>query len=92
MMNMTEARSKISMFSLNRDLKGLVAFREDLIKEQKIMDKWFDKYLDMFDRKMDPKEPATPIWKMYNKKYDEYTELDLVIKTANAYVGKLQTV
>ena len=56
------------------------------------MDKWFDKYLDMFDKKMDSSNPDTPIWKLYNTKSQEYSELNEIITTANAYITKLKTI
>jgi hypothetical protein len=39
------------------------------------LDKFFDMYLDTFESKMDPKQPDTPVWKFYRKKYNEYDEL-----------------
>jgi hypothetical protein len=56
------------------------------------MDRWFDKYLDMFDRKMNPEETDTPVWKLYKTKSREYSELNEVITTANAYINKLKSI
>ena len=56
------------------------------------MDRWFDKYLDMFEKKMNSDEPDTPIWKLYKQKSKEYSELNGVITTADVYIKKLKNV
>lgn len=91
-LTVTEMRDKISLCVLDRDLPALVKVRDSLVKDRKVMDKWFDKYLDMVDRKMKPETPNTPEWKLYHKKSDEYSELTTLIKTADNYVRQLQTV
>ena len=85
-------RDKISLCVVDHDLPALIKVRDSLIKDRKVMDKWFDKYLDMMDRKMKPENPNTIEWKLYHKKSDEYSELLTLIKTADNYVRKLQTV
>lgn len=91
-LTVTEMRDKISLCVLDRDLPALVKVRDSLVKDRKVMDKWFDKYLEMVDRKMKPETPNTPEWKLYHKKSDEYSDLLTLIKTADNYVRQLQTV
>ena len=91
-LTVTEMRDKISLCVLDRDLAALVKVRDSLAKDLKVMDKWFDKYLEMVDRKMKPETPNTPEWKLYHKKSDEYSDLLTLIKTADNYVRQLQTV
>lgn len=91
-LTVTEMRDKISLCVIDHDLPALVKVRDSLVKDRKVMDKWFDKYLEMMERKMKPETPNTPEWKLYHKKSDEYSELLTLIKTADNYVRKLQTV
>ena len=91
-LTITEMRDKISLCVIDHDLPALVKVRDSLVKDRKVMDKWFDKYLEMMERKMKPETPNTPEWKLYHKKSDEYSELLTLIKTADNYVRKLQTV
>jgi hypothetical protein len=62
------------------------------VAERKVMDKWFDKYLDMFEKKMSPDETDTPIWKLYKTKSKEYSELNGIITTADVYIKKIKNV
>jgi len=87
-----EYQEKFSLCAIDRDIVALEKIRLSLIKQRKAMDRWFDKYLDMFDRKMNPEETDTPVWKLYKSKSREYSELNEVITTANAYINKLKNV
>jgi hypothetical protein len=87
-----EYQEKFSICAMDNDIEALEKIRNSLLKQRKVMDRWFDKYLDMFDRKMNPEETDTPIWKLYKTKSQEYSELNGVITTANAYINKLKNV
>jgi len=91
-LTITEMRDKVSLCVIDHDLPALTKVRDALVYERKVMDKWFDKYLDMMDRKMKADNPDTPEWKLYHKKTDEYSDLTTLIKTADAYVRKLEAV
>lgn len=91
-LSIVENRDKISLCIIDHDLPALIKVRDGLIKDQKVMDKWFDKYIEMMDKKMKPEAPNTPEWKLYNRKFEEYSELKTLIKTADSYVRKLQAV
>ena len=77
---------------MDRDVKSLERIYIELIKQRTVLDRWFDKYLDMFHKKMDAENPNTPIWKLYNQKSNEYSELNRVITTASVYLNKLKNV
>ena len=91
-LTVTEMRDKISLCVIDRDMVAMAKLRDSMKKDSKVMDKWFDKYLEMMERKMKPETPNTPEWKLYHKKSDEYSELTTLIKTADNYVRQLQTV
>lgn len=88
-LSVSEYYEKFSLCAIDRDLPALLRIRGALLKERQKMDRWFDKYLEMFDRKMDPAKVDTPEWKMYNKKSDEYSKLNQLIKSAEVYIQKV---
>jgi hypothetical protein len=88
-LSVSEYYEKFSLCAIDHDLPAIVRIRDDLIKQRQKMDRWFDKYLDMFDRKMDPAKCDTPEWKLYHKKSEEYSTLNSLIKSADQYVKKV---
>lgn len=80
---------KMLELAINRDANGLVTMYKDLLSQRKKLDAWFDKYLDMFDKKMDPKVSNSPEWKLYHKKFSEYEELNSVITSVKYYKEKV---
>lgn len=58
----------------------------ELVAERNKLDKWFNKYLDMFSEKMSEVDRTDPIWKLYNIKSKQYSELNAGIKTAEFYL------
>ena len=87
-----EYMDKFSLCAIDQDIVALEKIRTSLIKQRISMDRWFDKYLDMFEKKMNSDEPDTPIWKLYKQKSKEYSELNGVITTADVYIKKLKNV
>ncbi len=90
-LSVSEYYEKFSLCAIDRDLPALLRIRGALLKERQKMDRWFDKYLDMFDRKMDPAKVDTPEWKLYNKKSEEYSQLNRLITSADVYIQKVGT-
>lgn len=60
----------------------------DLINLRGKLDRWFNKYLDMFNDKMSTVNRSDPIWKLYHAKSDEYNDVIQTIKTAEYYLKK----
>jgi hypothetical protein len=87
-----EYLDKFSLCAIDRDIVALEKIRTSLLKQRISMDRWFDKYLDMFEKKMNVDETDTPIWKLYKQKSKEYSELNGVITTADVYIKKLKNV
>ena len=87
-----EYLDKFSLCAIDRDVVALEKIRTALLKQRITLDRWFDKYLDMFEKKMNADEPDTPIWKLYKQKSKEYSELNGVITTADVYIKKLKNV
>lgn len=92
MLSKQEYFEKFSLCALDRDVESLEKIRIALLKERTLLDRWFDKYLDMFERKMSSENTDTPVWKLYRTKSNEYSELNGIITTADAYIKKLKSV
>jgi hypothetical protein len=60
----------------------------ELINLRSKLDRWFNKYLDMFDEKMNSVNRSHPIWKLYHAKSEEYSDVVQTIKTAEYYLKK----
>lgn len=66
----------------------LVEKRNKLIVERMKMDKFFNMFLDKFEKKMDPEKPNTPIWKLYRAKVKEYYTLTQEIRNTDYWIAK----
>jgi hypothetical protein len=70
------------------DTNKLVSLYQSLIVEKMKLDKFFSMFLDRFSDEMDPKVTNTKIWKLYNSKTKDYTDLNQVITAAEYYLKK----
>lgn len=64
----------------------------DLLLQKMHLDKFFSMFLEKFDRKMDPDNTNTPIWKLYKSKLKEYEKLDREIKATKYWINKEKNV
>lgn len=89
MIELSKIQSELPMLSLNRNVKKMTEYKNFLTSHREKLDRWFDKYLDMFDKDMKPDEGNTPVWNMYRKKYKEYEEIESMLKTTEFYLSKV---
>ncbi len=61
-----------------------IELRSELMVQKMKLDKFFSMFLEKFERKMDPDNTDTPIWKLYKQKLKEYDKLNQEIR-ANEY-------
>lgn len=87
-MNRSDTEHEIVMAHTFNDNEKLQKIYIDLVNLRSKMDRWFDKYLDMFDEKMNETNRSDPVWKLYHKKADEYSNVVQTIKTAEYYLKK----
>lgn len=88
MIELSKIQSELPMLSLDRNVKKMTEYKNFLASHREKLDRWFDKYLDMFDKDMKPDEGNTPVWNMYRKKYKEYEEIESMLKTTEFYLSK----
>jgi len=87
-MNRKQIETDIVMAHTYSDHAKLTAIYIDLVNMRAKLDRWFNKYLDKFDEKMNTVNRSDPLWKLYNAKFDEYDEVTQTIKTAEYYLKK----
>lgn len=85
-MNLRQIESKIIAAKDLRDTPTINEIYIDLSNKRAKMDRWFDKYLDMFDEKLATCDRNDPVKKLYNSKFDEYSQLSRVLKLAETYM------
>jgi len=67
---------------------NMIDKRNDLLAQRMKMDKFFTLFLDKYERKMDPENTDTPIWKLYKTKLKEYDNLQREIKATQYWLNK----
>lgn len=87
-MNRKQVETDILNAHIYNNPEKLNSIYIDLINLRAKMDRWFNKYLDMFDEKMNALPATDPIWKLYHKKADEYSDVTQTIKTAEYFIKK----
>lgn len=87
-MNRKQVESQIVMAHTFNDKSQIQKIYIDLINYRSKLDRWFNKYLDMFDEKMSESKRTDPVWRLYNAKSEEYSDVNMTIKTAEYYLKK----
>lgn len=85
---MNPAYPKIVSCATERNYNAIAEIQNNLFVERMKMDKFFSMFLDKFERKMDPDNTNTPVWKLYKAKLKEYAELQQAITAAKYYLTK----
>jgi hypothetical protein len=79
---------ELSNLAGDRNYQALADSRQTMLVERMKLDKFFSLFLDKFERKMDPENTDTPIWKLYKNKLKEYEELQRSIKSSTYYLTR----
>lgn len=85
-MNLKQTQQDLSSAYIQSERATLEEIHATLVSTRAKLDRWFDKYIDMFDDKMNSVPTSHPVWKLYNSKFDEYSLLNKTIKTAEHYM------
>ena len=62
--------------------------KQQLVIERMKMDRFFSLFLDKFERKMDPENTNTPIWKLYKKESERYNRVCQEIRNMEYWIKK----
>ena len=87
-MNRSKIEQDIVMAYTFNNTSAIKEIYIDLINVKAKMDRWFNKYLDMFDEKMSEVNNSDPVWKLYHSKSEQYYDVTQTIKTAEYYLKK----
>ena len=87
-MNIHSIESQIVTAYALRDSASIEKIYTDLSATKNKMDRWFDKYLDMFSDKIATVDKTDPIKKLYDKKFNEYAKVSHLIRVAKNYMVK----
>jgi len=87
-MNRKQIESQIVMAHTFNDKSEIQKIYINLINYRSRLDRWFNKYLDMFDEQMNASKNTDPVWRLYNAKSEEYSDVNMSIKTAEYYLKK----
>lgn len=60
----------------------------ELVNERHKLDRWFNKYLDLFSEKMSCVDKSDPVWKLYDSKSKTYSEISKDIKTVEYLIKR----
>lgn len=83
---MRNIESKIVIAAALQDKQTIVDIHSELSNTKAKMDRWFNKYLDLYGEKLDTADRKDPIRKLYNSKFDEYSNVSRVLKVAEIYM------
>jgi uncharacterized protein YacL (UPF0231 family) len=87
-MNSRKLESKIIAAAHLHDFQAIQEIYVEMSNAKIKMDRWFDKYLDMFDEKLAMCGRNDPVKKLYNTKFDEYSHITRVIRVAQSYMNQ----
>lgn len=87
-MNRAKIENEIVMAHVYNNKQQIKDIYISLINTKAKLDRWFNKYLDMFDEKMSSVPNNDPVWKLYNAKSEEYSAVTQTIKTAEYFMKK----
>lgn len=85
-MNLRSVESEIITAHAMCDIDKIRGIYVELYSTKTKLDRWFDKYLDMFNDKLENCDRDDPVKKLYNSKFDEYSKVSRVIKVAENYM------
>ena len=84
---MKNFESEIIMAYKDKNFESIREMYVEMLNTRSKLDRWFNKYLDMFDEKFSTMDRNDPAKKLYFAKYDEYTELNKTIKIAEHFMN-----
>ena len=71
-------------------MNDLMSIKHDLVVKKMKLDKFFSMYLEKFERKMDPDNTDTQIWKLYKAKLKEYGDIAQQLRNTDYYIKREQ--
>lgn len=70
------------------DIVTLKTLYEGMCEQKDKLDKWFDMFIERFSDRMTLEDKTSPVWKKYNERFNEYSELKTQISTAKFFIER----
>jgi len=80
-------RKQLSEAYLDKDKNKLSELKSKILEDTTFLNQWFDTFIDKFSDKMDAESGnrASPVWKKYYERFDEYSDLKVQLNTVEFY-------
>jgi hypothetical protein len=79
-------QNQIVIAAALKDKQTIQSIHAELTSILRKMDYWFDMFLDRFDEKLSSCDRSDPVKKLYNSKFEEYSNISRTIKVAEYYM------
>lgn len=68
----------------------ILEIKDNIFKERCKLDKWFDRYLNMFEEKLQTCSNTDPVKVLFKRKSDEYEHVNRLMRVVEFYLSKAQ--
>jgi len=86
-MNQEIERNIITAATLH-DWNAVLEIKDDIFQQRCKLDKWFDRYLNMFEDKLQTCPSTDPVKVLFKRKSDEYEHVNRLMRIAEFYLSK----
>jgi len=83
-----EIERDIIVAALFNEWDKIAKIKDDIFKERCKLDKWFDRYLNMFEEKLQTCDNADPVKVLFKRKSDEYEKVNRLMRVVEFYLSK----
>lgn len=88
-MNFIEIEKNLVLQNAYKNKQEIIKIHKKLSSERIKLDRWFDKYLDIFSEKLNSCAQKDPVKVLYDKKFAQYGELTRLINASVFYLKGL---
>ena len=88
-MNNTIERDIIMAATFN-EWNKILEIKDNIFLERCKLDKWFDRYLNMFEEKLQTCNSTDPVKVLFKRKSDEYEHVNRLMRVVEFYLSKAQ--
>ena len=87
-MNAQEIRTKMLNSYMSNDKEGLNSIHVDLLNQRAKLNRWFTRFLDLYDEKLAKADRDDPHKRLYETKFAQYSELNTLVRAAEHYLTR----
>lgn len=87
-MNAQEIRTKMLNSYMSNDKQELSTIHTDLLNRRAKLDRWFTRFLDLYDEKLSKANRDDPHKRLYDTKFEQYSELNTLVRAVEHYLAR----